>query len=252
MELELKGKRVIVTGASRGIGRAIAERLADEGAALAICARDGNGLADAAEALEQRSPQVVASAVDIRDPERLRGFVADAIDALGGLDVLVCNPSAYGGEDDDAWRGTFETDLMGAVRAVAVARGALSRSDAASVVFLGTTAAIETFAGPISYGPLKAALIVHAKELARALAPDGVRVNVVSPGPVFFPGGAWDMIREHQPELYESTLGSCPQGRLGSPGEIANVVAFLASPAASLLTGANVVVDGGFTKRVNF
>lgn len=252
MELHLKGKRAIVTGASRGIGRAIAERLAAEGAALAICARDGDGLAAAAEALGDRSPQVVASALDIRDPDDLRGFIDDAIGALGGLDILVCNPTAFGGEEDDAWRGTFETDLMGSVRSVARAREALSRSESGSVVFLGTTAAIESFAGPISYGPLKAALIVHAKELARALAPDGVRVNVVSPGPVFFPAGAWDQIREHQPAFYARTLDSCPQGRLGTPSEIANVVAFLASPAASLVTGANVIVDGGFTKRVNF
>jgi len=252
MELHLEGKRAIVTGASRGIGRAIAERLADEGAALAICARDDDRLAAAAQALEDRSPRVVASALDIRDPDGLRSFIREAIYALDGLDVLICNPSAYGGEDDDAWRNTFETDLMGTVRSVTEARDALSRSGAGSVVFLGTTAAIETFAVPISYGPLKAALIGHAKELARALAPDSVRVNVVSPGPIFFPDGAWDQIREHQPPFYESVLDSRPQGRLGTPQEIANVVAFLASPAASLVTGANLVVDGGFTKRVNF
>jgi len=120
-------------------------------------------------------------------------------------------------------------------------------------VFLGTTAAIETFAGPISYGPLKAALIVHAKELARALAPDGVRVNVVSPGPIFFPDGAWDQIREHQtPLLRERARQMSPGAAWGPRKEIANVVAFLASRAASLVTGANLVVDGGFTKRVNF
>ncbi|HLM09878.1 MAG TPA: SDR family oxidoreductase [Thermoleophilaceae bacterium] len=252
MELQLKGKRAIITGASRGIGRAIAERLAAEGAELAICARDGGELAAAALALRTSSPRVVASSLDVRDPDALRDFIGESTDALGGLDILVCNPTAFGGEDDDAWRGTFETDLMGAVRSVTEAREALARSSSGSVVFLGTTAAIETFAGPISYGPLKAALVVHAKELARALAPEGVRVNVVSPGPVFFPGGAWDHIREHQPAFYERVLDSCPQGRLGTPQEIAEVVAFLASPASSLMTGANLVVDGGFTKRVNF
>jgi 3-oxoacyl-[acyl-carrier protein] reductase len=126
----------------------------------------------------------------------------------------------------------------------------LSASDAASVVVISSTAGVETFMGPQPYNAIKGALVIHAKQLSQALAPQGIRVNCVSPGPVYIEGGAWDMIKTHMTDLYDSTLAQIPQGRMGSAGEIANAVAFLASPAASLITGVNLVADGGFTKRV--
>lgn len=252
MDLGLRGRKAIVTGASRGIGRAIAEALAAEGVDLAICSRNAEELEKARKDLEGRGVRVVARAVDVADGEALKAWIASAAEDLGGLDILVSNPSGGNGTDEKAWKANFEVDLMGAVRSVDAAVPHLSKSDAASVVFIGTTAAVETFMGPTSYNAIKAALITHANGLSQALGPRGIRVNVVSPGPIYFEGGAWDTIKQHMKPLYESTLATCPQGRLGTPEEVANAVTFLVSPAASLVTGVNLVVDGGYTKRVNF
>ena len=252
MDLGLKGKKAVITGASRGIGRSIARTLADEGADLAICARNEGGLEDAVKDLEGRGVRVVSATVDVADGAALKGFVSSAAEQLGGIDILVSNPSGGNGVDEKAWRANFEVDLMGAVRSVEAAVPSLSKSDGASVIFIGTTAAVETFMGPTSYNAIKAALITHSNGLSQALAPQGIRVNTVSPGPIFFEGGAWEMIQKSMPAMYEQTLEACPQGRLGTPEEIANAVAFLSSPAASLITGVHLVVDGGFTKRVDF
>jgi 3-oxoacyl-[acyl-carrier protein] reductase len=138
------------------------------------------------------------------------------------------------------------------VRACEAALPHLVKSGAGSIVVIGTTAAVETFGAPGGYGAMKAALINYASGLAHALGKQNVRVNIVSPGPVYFAGGAWEMIQKAMPPFYESTLKACPQGRMGTPDEVARAVAFLASPAASLITGVNLVTDGGFTKRVNF
>jgi NAD(P)-dependent dehydrogenase (short-subunit alcohol dehydrogenase family) len=248
----LKGLRAIVTGASRGIGRAIANLLADEGADVAICARGREGVEAARKDLEARGARAYGEAVDVRDPEALRGFVARAVEALGGLDILVSNPSGGAGTDEAAWRSTFEVDLMGAVRSVDAALPALSRSRSPSIVFISSSAAVETFMGPTSYNALKGALIVHSNGLSQALAGQGIRVNTVSPGPILIEGGGWDQIRKQAPQMFQATLAQLPIGRMGTAEEVARAVAFLASPAASFITGVNLVIDGGFTKRVNF
>lgn len=126
----------------------------------------------------------------------------------------------------------------------------LQASDAASITIIGTTAAVEDFLGPQTYNAMKAALIVHSQGLAQALAGSGVRVNCVSPGPIMIEGGAWDFIKNNMADIYNGTLANQPSGRMGSADEVANAVGFLASPAASWVTGVNLVVDGGFTKRV--
>ena len=120
------------------------------------------------------------------------------------------------------------------------------------MVFISSTAALEYLGIPQAYNAMKAALIAHAADLSQALAPQGVRVNVVSPGPIYFEGGNWEMIKQAMPKMYEAALGQCAIGRMGTPEEVARAVAFLASPAASLITGANLVADGGFTKRVAY
>jgi 3-oxoacyl-[acyl-carrier protein] reductase len=252
MDLGLKGKKAIVTGASRGIGRAIAQTLADEGVDVAICARNAEGLEVAAKELEGRGVRSFSRALDVADGEALKSFVDDAAAELGGLDILVCNPSAGTGAGDAAWKANFDVDLMSSVHGVEAAVPHLAQAGGGSVVFISTTAAVEAFMGATSYSAIKAAVIVHSGNLAQALAPQGIRVNVVSPGPVYFEGGAWAMIEKAAPKMYESTLRSCPQGRMGTPEEVANAVVFLASPAASLITGAHLVTDGGITKRIDF
>lgn len=254
MDLELNGKRALVTGASRGIGRAIAATLAAEGCSLAICARGADGIAQAAEELRERGGLVHAVVVDVGDHAALARFVAEAEDSLGGLDVVVSNASAGGGlSGPGQWQASFDSDLLAFVRLVEAATEALERS-AGSVVAVGTTSASDTGppSGPGSYGALKAALIHHATALGRSLAPRGIRVNVVSPGPIEFPGGSWERRRDDRPEFYESIRSHIPLGRLGRPEEVAAAVAFLASPMASFCTGVNFVVDGGFLSRVHY
>jgi NAD(P)-dependent dehydrogenase (short-subunit alcohol dehydrogenase family) len=151
---------------------------------------------------------------------------------------------------EDAWRANFETDLLGTTRGIDAALPALKASGAGSIVVISSTAAVETFIAPQPYNAIKAALITHAKQLSQALAADGIRVNCVSPGPVYFPGGAWEYIKNNMADLYNGTMAQIPRGSMGTPAEVANAVVFLASPAASLITGVNLVADGGFTKRV--
>lgn len=256
MNLALKGKKAIITGGSRGIGRAIAETLARAGADLAICARSAEQVREATQALGGSGVRAIGEAVDIADGEALRAWVTRAGEQLQGIDILVCNPSAFGiGNSEDDWRRGFEVDVMGTVRAVDAAgpfleRAAAERGDAAIVVLgsvLGTEADTES-----AYGAMKAAAVHFTKGAARRLAPKRVRANAISPGTVYVKDGFWGNAERNLPEVYQAFFDRNPMKRMAVPQEIANVAAFLASPAASFLTGANIVVDGAFTSRVNF
>jgi 3-oxoacyl-[acyl-carrier protein] reductase len=251
MDLQLSGRKALVTGASRGIGRAIAVELAREGCDLALCARGVEPLEALAKEL---GGTVYTQAVDVADEQAVAGFVDAAAEQLSGLDIVISNVSAGGLKGPDQWRLSFEADLLAFVRMVETAVPHLERSDAAAIVAIGTTSAFDTLppASPNSYAALKAAVLEHASELGHALAPKGIRVNTVSPGPIEFPGGAWDSLRERRPEFYEGIRARIPIGRLGRAEEIARAVTFLASPAASFCTAVNLVVDGGFTSRVQF
>jgi len=252
MDLGIAGRKALVTAASRGIGLAIARELATEGADVAICARGEAGLETARKDLEARGATVFAKAVDVSDGDALMAFVEEAAGSLGGLDILVSNASGGGGQGEEAWRANFEIDVLGASRCVQAATPHLQESDAASVVFISSTAAVEYLGVPQPYNAMKAALIAHANDLSQALAPRGIRVNAVSPGPIYFEGGNWEMIEQTMKPIFDATLAQCPQGRMGAPEEVARAVVFLASPAASLITGTNLVTDGGFTKRVAY
>lgn len=254
MDLGLAGKCAIVTGGSRGIGRAIAARLLQEGCAVAICARNGDEVSRAVAALGAGAQaRVIGSAADVADTAAVKRFIDDAAAALGGLDIVVANVSALGGTPDEAtWRLGMEIDVLGTVRTVEAALPYLEKSAAAAIVAIASTAALEAFGGPRPYNAVKAAVINYVSSLATAMAPKKIRANTVSPGTIYFDDGVWGQRKREMPAVYESALAHNPMGRMGTPEEVANAVAFVASPAASFITGANLVVDGGFTRRVQY
>lgn len=246
MDLSLKGKAAVVTGGSRGIGRAIALRLAEEGAGVAICARGEQALRETESELRRRSVPVYAAACDVGQPAALDRFLDAAHAELGRLDVLVNNPSAMAfGDDEDSWQATLNVDLMAAVRATWKVVPWLTAAGGGAIVHISSIAAIEATGFPPAYGAAKAALISHANSLAVALAPQRIRVNTVTPGSIEFPGGVWAQARRDNPDFYGSFLRTIPWGRMGTPEEVADVVAFVVSERASWVTGACIVVDGG-------
>ncbi|MGI9624583.1 MAG: SDR family NAD(P)-dependent oxidoreductase [Acidimicrobiales bacterium] len=254
MDLQLAGKKAIVTGGSRGIGRAITERLLDEGAIVSISARGAEGVDAAVAELSERGT-VYGQAVDVADGDALTSWVESSAEQMGGLDIIVANASGGGAGKTtaEAFQQTLDVDLLGLVRMIEAGEGHLEASGSGAIVAISTTAALEHFmSGLGSYHALKAGMINLIAGYSQALGGKGIRANVVSPGPIFVEGGSWDKIKDAMPELYEGALAGHPSGRIGTADEVANTVAFLVSPAASWITGNNVVVDGGYTKRVNF
>jgi NAD(P)-dependent dehydrogenase (short-subunit alcohol dehydrogenase family) len=258
MDLGLKGRRALVTGATRGIGRAIAETLADEGCNVAICARDKAAVEASVAALARKGVKAVGQAVDVGDGAALKAWIAAAGRELGGLDIVVSNVSAMGGlAGDEGWRRYFEIDIMGTVHAVEAAQPLLEKSDAAAIVVIASIAAIEVghdiFPDGFlqAYGATKAALTNYVAELSRTLGPKRIRANTVTPGPIYFPGGVWHKREQEGNPMYAKAVAHARLGRLGRPEDVARAVVFLASPAACHISGANLVVDGAFTRRVN-
>ncbi len=254
MDLGLEGKTALVTGASRGIGRFVVERLLAEGMHVAFCARNPEGVAEAANEL---GAGVIGTAVDVEDPAAVTAWVDDSAARLGSIDVVVTTTSAKGGIPPslEGWRRSFDVDVLGTVSTIDAALPHLRAAGAGSIVQLGTSASIEYHhfpGGGYSYGAMKAGLINYISHLAKETYVEGIRANVVSPGPVYIDGGSWERIKERMPDYYTQHVNQHPAGRLGRPDEIANVVAFLASPMSSWVNGQNIVVDGGFTQRVAF
>jgi len=251
MDLQLKGKRAILAGATKGIGRAVAETLAAEGCAIELCARDQAGVEEAIQKLRAQGATATGESVDMGNATAYREWVARAAERLGGCDIFVCFASAGGGApSEERFQAAFELDLLATYRGIDAALPALEKSSNAAIVVISTNVAIEPSFGPQPYAALKAAVTNYAGALAHSLAPKGIRVNMVSPGPTFIEGGAWDKIKNGRPEFYEKTLTQVPLGRLGKAQEIADAIAFLASPVSAFTTGTNLVIDGGMTKRV--
>ena len=253
MDLGLEGRRAIVTGGSRGIGRQVVELLAAEGCSVAFCARRTDGVKDTQAELRARGAQVTGSTVDVRDGDAYRSWLTTAVADLGGLEIMICNTTGYVRPGEEGWHGVFEVDLLGVVRALEVVLPALEASGSGSIVALSSTTALDVFLpGAEAYGAMKAAMIHYASALAQAHGPSGIRCNTVAPGPIEFKGNVWRERHEQGDPLFEAMRSGSPFGRLGTPEEVARAVVFLASPAASWITGANLIVDGGLSKRVDY
>ena len=251
MDLGLAGKSALVTGATRGIGRAIAETFLAEGAAVAICARNEEEVQDTIAELS-KAGSVVGVALDASDVTALEAWVAKSAAALGGIDVYVHNISAKPQKVLGDWIKNYEVDLRALVAGVTASRSALA-DGGGSLISIGTTAVAEHFAnGSGSYSAFKAAVTNWTLGQAQVLGAEGIRCNVVSPGPVWVDGGDWDVISSAKPEFFEATRQGPPRGELGTGSDIASVVAFLAGDVSRHVNGANITVDGGFLKRVDY
>lgn len=248
MKIGLTGKRAIVTGGSRGIGYAIADALAAEGMAVSICARGQQGLDAASKNLSRHGGNVHSLAADVASKEGIEGYMDAAITALGGVDVLVNNTSAFGGSEDEAgWDSSLNVDVMALVRASWKARASMAETGGGSNINISSITGLATAGRTPPYGAAKAAVIQYTKTQAYHYASDNIRVNCIAPGSIYFEGGVWGKAEVERPELFEKIRSSIPFGRLGAPEEVANLAVFLASDAASWVTGQTIAADGGQT-----
>jgi 3-oxoacyl-[acyl-carrier protein] reductase len=251
VDLQLTGRTALVTGGTKGIGRAIVEGLAAEGARVAFCARTEADVTTAEDELRGAGHDVAGTVLDVADAAALAAWVEASAERFGGIDVVVANVSALAiGPGEENWRASFEVDLMHTVRMVDAAMPHLERSDAASVIAVASVSGREIDFADGSYGVMKGALVHYVSGLAYDLAAKGIRANAVSPGNVYFDGGVWQNIEQNNRELYDMALGLNPTGRMGTPDETAYAVVMLASPRASRISGAHLVADGALTRGV--
>jgi 3-oxoacyl-[acyl-carrier protein] reductase len=251
MDLGLKGLRALVTGGTKGIGRRCADVLAEEGAHVAVCARNADEIAATVAALEARGVTGFGRALDVADKAALVAWVADAAAALGGIDIVIGNVSALAVADEEAsWEAEFQTDMMHSVRLVNAALPWLEKSKHPSITLISSVSGREVDFTGAAYGVMKAALVRYSSDLAFKLAPKGIRANAVSPGNTYFDGGVWQWIENNNAELFAEAMRLNPTGRMAKPEEVARGVVFLSSPASSFTTGAHLVIDGALTRGV--
>lgn len=245
MDLGLKGKNAIVTGGSKGIGRSIALALAAEGANVAICARGEEALRKTEQELSGLGVKVYAQICDVGDFDKLDAFIETVETTLGGVDILVNNVSALSlGNDLQDWEASLHIDLMASVRGARKVIPGMIKAGGGNIIFISSTSALEA-GSPPPYAAAKAAIVSYSKTMAIELAPKGIRVNTIAPGSIEFEGGVWAYTKKANPEFYNMILNTIPSGRMGTPEEVGKLVAFIASPCASWVTGTCISVDGG-------
>jgi 3-oxoacyl-[acyl-carrier protein] reductase len=248
MDLGLTGKVAMVSGASRGLGRAMARALADEGMHLSVCARTRDALNEAVVELS-RSGSAVGFVGDLTRPEDAQRWVDETVARFGGVDVLVNNagaarPGALAELPESAWQAEFDLNLFAPVRLARLCAAHMERRGGGSIINIGSIYGRES-GGPLTYNASKAALHSFTKMLAREFAPKNIRVNTIAPGSILAPGGIWEQSFRENPAFEKDFVShEMPAGRLGRPDEVAYAVVMLASPRASWITGANIPVDG--------
>jgi len=255
MDLQLNGKKALVSAGHKGVGSYISQRLLEEGASVAICCREHEDLNTALDQFNKVG-SAIGSICDFSDSSAVKQWTEDSASQLGGIDICIGNASASGqhGTGTEPWIRSFEVDILGNAIFYESAKPFLLESESASIVQIATITAIEHHDVPISpsYGASKAATINMIAQLAQRWGGEGIRANTISPGPIFIKDHRWDDIKSRHPEIYERDVAMHPLKRMGTGDEIADVVAFLASPRSSWVNGANLVVDGGYTKQVGF
>lgn len=249
--MRFENKRVLITGGSRGIGKAIAFGFAAEGASVAICARGAEALEQARDEIARGGHHVFAERADLAEEQQVRRFVANAAEALGGIDILVNNASGFGMSDDEAgWGASIAVDVMAVVRASHEAVPHIEAAGGGSIVNIASISGLRASTRSVPYAAVKAAVINYTQSQAALYADKSIRVNAIAPGAIEFEGGVWDRRKRENPKLYEATLASIPFGRFGTAEEVAEVALFLAAPASRWVTGQTIAVDGGQLLRM--